>query len=193
MKFADDQKFFVFDVESVGLHGQAFAVAGGIYDIRGNAMEGTEFAFHHSADKAGGGPDLPMVKEDREWVAENVVIRADSLDVGNSTNLRQAFWAQWKKAKALGALMFVECGWPVEGRFLNRCIEEISGNIWNGPYPLHEIATLMLAADMDTMATYERTPEESPAHEPLADARLSARLLATAILRIQKLNELAGV
>lgn len=34
------------------------------------------------------------------------------------------------------------------------------------------------------MATYEREESEKPAHEPLADARQSARLLATALSRL---------
>ena len=37
-------KRFIFDVESIGLHGEAFAVAGGIYTENGNCLR--EFAFH---------------------------------------------------------------------------------------------------------------------------------------------------
>ena len=52
---------------------------------------------------------------------------------------------------------------------------------WVALSRFHEIASFMQAADMDPMATYEREESEKPAHEPLADARQSARLLATAL------------
>mgnify|MGYP003529634433 CR=1 len=74
----------------------------------------------------------------------------------------------------------VECGWPVEASFLSACIRDDAFRNWDGPYPMREIASIMLAAGMDPMATYEREESEKPAHEPLADARQSARLLATA-------------
>lgn len=81
--------------------------------------------------------------------------------------------------------MAVECGWPVEARFLNACIDDDRGaRNWSGPYPMHEIASIMLSAGMDPMTTYDRLPCELPAHEPLADARLSARLLAQVLSKI---------
>jgi len=86
--------------------------------------------------------------------------------------------------------MFVECGWPVEANFLEACIRDYpKTRNWEGPYPMHEIATLMLAAGMDPMGTYERLPEELPAHEPLADVRLSARLLKEAFAKLLQHEE----
>ena len=41
----------------------------------------------------------------------------------------------------------------------------------------------MLCAGMDPMATYDRLPAELPRHDPLADARQSARLLVEALRR----------
>lgn len=190
MKFAPDQKFFVFDVESVGLHGQAFAVAGGIYDTHGKAVEGSEFVFSSGWESGLVGYD----PGDAEWVQANVTIRGGAVLCANPHEVRHRFWQLWEMAKRgfPGVLMFVECGWPVEAKFLEECIADdpVTRN-WGGPYPLHEIATLMLAAGMDPMATYERTPEESPAHDPLADSRLSARLLATAITRLHDRAEAA--
>lgn len=138
---------FVFDVESIGLHGEAFAVAGGIYDEHGDAMPGSEFKYSVSREDQWGYPS------DREWLI----------------------------AKQKGAFMAVECGWPVEARFLNECIDDHrSERMWEGPYPLHEIANEMRAAGMNPMANYDRLPGELPKHDPLADARQSARLLAEA-------------
>lgn len=168
--------FFVFDVESIGLHGQAFAVAGGVYDRDGNALH--EFAYHCHLNQADG------EFSDREWVEANVTISIDSQKMAYPKGVRERFWNEWLTAKDKwpGIAMAVECGWPVEARFLNACIDDDRGERnWSGPYPMHEIASIMLAAGMDPMATHDRLPHELPAHEPLADARQSARLLATAL------------
>lgn len=168
--------FFVFDVESIGIHGQAFAVAGGVYDRDGNALH--EFSYHCSSVLADGESD------DREWVAANVTVSDHSTGCISLIELRNNFWSEWLNAKQKWPeiTMAVECGWPVEARFLNTCIDDDRGKRnWSGPYPMHEIASIMLAAGMDPMASYERLPSELPAHEPLADARQSARLLATAL------------
>jgi hypothetical protein len=186
-----DQMFFVFDCESVGLHGQTFAVAGGIYDIHGEAVEGSEFVF--ACDPHPGMAVKNREAEDMEWVDAKVTVREGVTPCATPDEVRHRFWALWGMARNAnpGILMFVECGWPVEARFLLECIADdpLSRN-WKGPYPMHEIATMMLAAGMDPMATYERREDELPAHEPLADARLSARLLAVALNR---LDEASGV
>lgn len=172
--------FFIFDVESIGLHGQAFSVAGGIYDRNGFALH--EFAYHCNPDRADG--EL----SDREWVAANVTISENSVACIYPRAMREGFWAEWIAAKTQHPeiTMAVECGWPVEARFLNACIDDDKGaRNWSGPYPMHEIASIMLAAGMDPMATYDRLPSELPAHEPLADARQSARLLSIALARLE--------
>lgn len=196
-----DQKFFIWDAESVGLHGQGFAVGGGVYDIHGKAIR--EFQWDCLPSRANGiARDLILdergsaakVQEagDKQWVHENVKIDPNSINVATPELVRRGFWHEWETAKAEfpGILMAVECGWPVEARFLIECIQDDPATRnWRGPYPMHEIATLMLAAGMDPMATYDRTPEESPAHEPLADARLSARLLSEALSRLNTAHE----
>lgn len=165
--------FFVFDVESVGLHGEGFAVAGGIY-INGSAR--SEFRFCCPLEEAEGDDT------DREWVRANVPVM--EITHRDPRGIREAFWAKWIEAKKQypGIKMAGECVWPVEAGFVSRCIRRnAEDRKWQGPYPLHEIASFMHAAGMDPMATYERQPSELPAHEPLADARLSARLLAEAL------------
>lgn len=92
------------------------------------------------------------------------------------------FWNVWMTWKKDGALMFAECAWPVEAKFLAMCVGvNYPDSKWDGPYPLHDVASVMFAKDMDPMATYLREPNELPAHDPLADARQSARLLVTAL------------
>lgn len=167
---------FVFDVESVGLHGEGFAVAGGVY-LAGNPV--SEFCFSCPVDAAFGS-DM-----DRDWVKANV----PAMEITHDTpaGVRAAFWDQWMAAKASfpDLLMAGECLWPVEAGFVARCVaDDAERRNWEGPYPFHEISSVMLAAGMDPMATYERRPDEQPAHNPVGDARLSARLLFEAMKKL---------
>lgn len=166
--------FFVFDVESVGLHGEAFAVAGGVYLANGACQR--EFSFACPIGAASGDPD------DRKWVNENTPV----LEITHYVpiGVRQAFWKQWEEAKKdyHGICMAAECAWPVEAGFLAACISDNpNGRKFEGPYPLHEISSFMAAAGMDPMGKYERISSESRIHDPLCDSRQSARLLCEAI------------
>lgn len=163
--------FFIFDVESVGLHGEAFAVAGGVYR---NGETLSEFFFACSPEDALG------EESDRAWVRENIPPLFQNRSCPAS--VRDSFWREWEAAKTVypGILMAGECVWPVETNFLSACAA-VAGCKWGGPYPLHEIASVLLAAGMDPLKTYERLPDELPRHHPLADARLSARLLFSAL------------
>lgn len=170
--------FFVFDVESVGLHGEGFAVAGGVY-LAGSSQ--WEFCYACPTDEAEG--DL----EGRRWVKENV----PEMDITHrdTYGLRLAFWEAWERAKSGSAEMAAECLWPVEARFLRDCITDDAQRLASAPYPIHEIASVMLAAGMDPLATYDRTPSEMPRHNPLADARQSARLLSEALAVLAKMEQ----
>lgn len=172
--------FFIFDVESLGLHGEGFAVAGGIWKSGGTNV--LEFAHHCALNCVRQGAE-----GDREWVRENVTIPEISTVHAHPSQVRRQFWEIWKTAKQLnpGIVMAAECQWPVEARFLLNCVDDArAARNWEGPYPIHEIASIMLAAGMDPMATYNRLENELPAHEPLADARQSARLLFEAISKL---------
>lgn len=166
--------FFVFDVESIGLHGEGFAVAGGVY-LENGAVQ-WEFCFCCHPENAEGN------EFDRKWVTDNVPV----IEITHRTpaQLRLAFWGQWVKAWADKTEMAAECLWPVEARFLRDCIADDSSRFDLAPYPVHEISSIMLAAGMDPMATYTRTPSELPKHNPLADARQSARLLSEALCKL---------
>lgn len=161
----------VFDVESISLHGEAFSVG---YVVVGDMGERLgEGVFHCD-------PDLAEGRDaNRDWVRENV----PELDMSRGYCARPvdvcfAFWDAWQRWRERGAMLWADCAWPVEARFLARCVDtDLAENEWRGPYPLHEIATLAFACGHDPMATAERLPDELPAHNPLNDARQSARLL----------------
>jgi hypothetical protein len=118
-------------------------------------------------------------EEGRIWVAQNCPpIRSNC---PTPREIRNRFWRDWLVFKERGAVLVADCQWPVEARFLIACIDDAPEERgWSGPYPLHELASFMVAAGMDPMATYDRHPEE-PMHHPEGDARQSARLLMEAL------------
>ena len=118
--------------------------------------------------------------ESRLWVNENV----PPLEVTSPTpqHLRNAFWHQWRYWADQGAVLVADCAWPVEANFLSACVRlNHAEREWQGPYPLHDLASVMLALGRDPTATHARLPNELPAHHPLHDARQSARLLLEAL------------
>ena len=176
------RQFLVFDVESLGLHGEAFAFGSVRLDTQSWQISRPQlFACH--PDHARGYPG------DRNWVAENIPYRTldeyapkTCLWVDHPAQVREHFWAEWARMEAFGAWAAAEVAWPVEARFLNECIDDKTFvRKWQGPYPLIDIASVRLAAGFDPLAASKRFENELPAHNPLADATQSARLLAEAL------------
>lgn len=164
--------FVVFDVESVGLHGEGFAVGFTVVDLEGNERECGRYACNPNAARGTPGG--------HKWVEENI----QKLEETHASPwlVRTAFWRRWQAWKAEGALLVADCAWPVEARFLAACVDDNPmTHEWSGPYPLHDLASVLLAAGRDPLAKNERLPRELPEHDPLADARQSARLLLEAL------------
>lgn len=157
----------IFDVESNGLHGEGFAVGWVLLDENGN-----EIANGYEACPPEGHVD--------PWVEENVLPRLPGTTQDTANAVRSAFWQAWMTAKSQGATLWADCGWPVEANFLSACVADSSSRQWEGPYPLHEIASIFEAAGWDAAAKHERLENET-AHHPTGDARQSARLLRKAL------------
>lgn len=179
----------VFDVESIGLHGEAFAVAWVVL-LDGKRVEEGWVAC--DPDQAAG------TEEGRKWIMENV-IGSPGLDaplegappvnmVDRPTSVFNFFWSVWQHQKAQGAELWADCAWPVEARLLIRAVDYMfppfrklnmpeGTRDWEGPYPLLDISTLVLACGLDPTAEFDRRVDEKPTHHPLADARQSARKL----------------
>jgi hypothetical protein len=162
----------VFDVESIGLHGEGYAFGSVVIDDLGRLVS----TARHACDPA----KAAGIAEDRRWVSENVppiYITCDS-----PFEVRYLFWQIWQNWRRDGAILVADCAWPVESRFLCQCVDDDPDNRrWQGPYPLHDLASIRLAAGLDPLATEARLANELPVHDPLADARQSARLLMEAI------------
>jgi len=157
----------VFDVESNGLHGEGFAV-GWCVVIEDKVIDhGYAFAL----------PSSPV----DPWVGENVIPHLGQPTHNTPREVRNIFWAAWMQAKAQGATLWADCGWPVEANFLSSCIsDDPEARAWEGPYPLYEIATVFQTRGWDPNAHYPRLEGETH-HHPLGDARQSARLLQKAL------------
>lgn len=179
---ATQKIYMVFDVESVGLHGEGFAVGYVVVDAR-SGKQLAEACYACDPQLCQG------TKEGREWVAANVPtlsLTHPSLDV-----MRNHFWADWMRWNREGALLAADVPWPVEARFLASCIDDARPRIrggmgkstreWEGPYPLIDISSVRLAIGFDPLKSEDRLDDEKPIHNPLCDARQSARLLIEAL------------
>lgn len=167
--------WLVFDVESVGLHGDGFAVGGIVI----NAADGAtieEFLFHCPSSAAQG------VGTDRAWVETNVNINKPTT-AKTPADVRSQFWAKWAEWQAKGAWLAADVAWPVEANFLAACLADQWQRSALPIYPLIDIASVRLGVRRDPLATEARLESELPKHDPLCDARQSARLLMEALKR----------
>lgn len=161
-------KFMVFDVESVGLHGEGFAVAWVVVNRNGDRLD--EGCLACDSSQCAGSDEA------RLWVAENVP--PISVTSPTKQHLQNTFWHEWRRWADQGAALVADCAWPVEANFLSACVKQNHAEReWNGPYPLHDLASILLAHGSDPLALADRLPDELPAHHPLMDARQSARQL----------------
>lgn len=164
--------WMVLDCESIGIHGETFAV--GYVVVAGDGTKRGEGLYACPPHRANGDND------GRAWVKEHVPNLTYRCKTPRA--VRSRFMIDWWFWQKQGAVMVADCGWPVEARFLAACIDDDPAErAWAGPYPLHELASLRLAAGLDPLGSSARHNDELPEHDPLADARQSARLLITAL------------
>jgi len=81
------------------------------------------------------------------------------------------------KTKYPNIIFVADCGSPCESGFLRECVkDDLENRQWSAPFPLHEVGTALFLLGMDPTATYDRRPNELPAHNPVNDARASGRI-----------------
>lgn len=171
------QNFMIFDVESVGLHGEGFAVGYVVVNSDGETLE--EGLYICDPDEAQGTP------ANRRWIDNNVPAMNTPWVSKSPEGLRTEFWKLWQVWKKRGATLWADCAWPVEARFLAQCVDDAPKvRELGGPYPLHEIATVALLCGCDPLVALDRLPNELPPHNPLNDARQSARVFIAYLRRL---------
>ena len=163
--------YFVFDCESVGLHGETFAVGWIVIDEAGQQIASASYAC------------LPYLArgndEGRAWLAQHLPDL--NYNCRDPKHVREEFCFAWRFARGKGTLLVADCPWPVEARFLATCVDEGLLTAEEGPYPLLDVASVRLAAGLDPLAEAPRLLTEVPPHDPRIDAKQSARLLVEAI------------
>lgn len=177
-------RHLVFDVESVGLHGEGFAVG---WALIKDGVIVDEWWVGCPIDVAKGTDD------DRHWchkyIPSEVLEPTSPHRREKPSDVRQFFWDIMTKELAMGAMIWADCIWPVEARFLIDCVEDargrgkkgkssigVSSRNNEGPFPLLDIASVRYALAKNPDFS-ERLKDEMPPHHPLRDAKASARTL----------------
>ncbi|HSX45937.1 MAG TPA: hypothetical protein VLG27_02960 [Candidatus Saccharimonadia bacterium] len=162
-------KLLSFDVETNGLHGDAFAV--GAVVIGADNKTYSEFSGR-----------CPTEGKIDEWVDANVLPAITDIptNFGSSHELREAFWEWYLEAEQQADYVLVSNGYPVEYRFLLKCQEEnLAERYWQHPFPILDLTSLLLGTGQDTSSKSQlinRIIEDNDfkRHHPLHDAKIAA-------------------
>ena len=153
---------FSFDCESIGLHGETFSV-GWVVVHNGYELTCGHFTVPRSY--------VLGDQSDREWVDNNVPVFVPTHK--SIVSLREDFWALLQTFK--GATILTDCPWPVEANFLTACVQQDPVNRkFTGPYPLVDLNSVLVARGLPQVQ--DRLPNELPVHNPICDARQTARI-----------------
>ena len=175
-----------FDVETLGLYGTAFAVGAVVLE---EIIVVSKFA---------GQVKIPAEKT-RGWLEENVLPKIMELPVYDTDlQLRNVFW-NWLQKEKNGVLVVADFGCPAEAGFIRDMVKDDEENRqWQGPYPLHEVGTLLLAAgdDPDVDREHYVAKEismlhkgDNQKHNPLWDAWVSALCARKALMKLERLEK----
>jgi hypothetical protein len=159
----------VFDVESMGLHGEAFSV-GAVVGVEGRIVS----ELYLECPTAG----MACRDVDYRWLREECLPHRHGLTHATPRAMRDAFWTFWLHWKSQGAELWADCGWPCEARFLAACVDDSPDERWwQGPFTLLDIAQVV---DFHGSDVRDAALGEKPVHDPLADARFGFRKLVQA-------------
>ena len=182
-------KIFSVDAEVDGLLGRAFAIA---VTIREGGREVAQFV--------GRVPDELVADQ---WVRENVLPALVGMEVTHTSSdeREEAFWefysqnalveGKWGPSPDPQCAVIAHCGSPVESGLFRRCAERVAGRTFQGPMPLHEVGTVLLALGEDPSSVdgYNKklelaVPFDGVAHHPMYDAVAAAVAWEDAMVRI---------
>ncbi len=169
--------YFVFDVESIGLYGEGFAVGFVVVDLEGNVQS----VGFHGTDPA----NADGAPTDRSWVSEHVLpaVRHRQMTCENPSEVRSRFFDDMRKALRAGAQLWGDAVYPVESTFLRLTLEErLGGKLDAASSPvLRDVAPVALLLGI------EDAPSRVP-HDPVEDARASAATLLCAVSAIRAMG-----
>ncbi|GAB3251027.1 hypothetical protein [Kineosporia babensis] len=128
---------FSFDAETNGLYGSHWAIGAVVLDEQGEVVD----QFGEMVD-----PDIWV---DDPWVRENIVPVVDLPRVDTNQQLLENFWQFWMRHRET-SLCVADFGHVVEAHLMRSCVQlDHEARQWKGPYPMHELGTALLFADID--------------------------------------------
>lgn len=162
------QNIFVFDVESIGLHGIGFAVGATVIDKK-SKLEVDRFSLV-SAE----GIEIC----DNEWVKQNVFPKISNLPKCETLlELRDRFYGFYSKHKDTCEI-WSDVNFPVETNFLSAIVnDDIKNREWNMPYPLLDISSQIdVSINRIQNCGIDGLEEHNPLHDAIASAYLYLKL-----------------
>lgn len=165
-----ETKLLSFDLETNGLHGDAFAIGAVVMDADGTVYD----VFTGRSE---------LNKEVDTWVESNVlpVISDMQVTYENSRDLREAFWQWYLQAEPKADYVLVNNGYPVEYRFLILCQEEnLDERYWQHPFPILDLFSLLIQVGHKSVGGKNQLVSEIIKkhkflpHHPLHDAKIQA-------------------
>jgi hypothetical protein len=161
--------YFFVDAETDGLYGDIIAV--GVVVINEKGIE---------IDRFGGkikGLSTEMIKD--EWVKENVLPFLDNSlsDFQDLNLLLDEFWLFWMKHRET-SICIADVQYPVEAGLFRKCVEkDLKARIFQGPFPLLDLSTLLFAKGIDPLTDRFKLcgiqeKQELRQHNPIEDAKL---------------------
>ncbi len=173
--------YLFFDVETRGLFGEAFAVGYVLTNDKGReVLSGIHCCPDFDAK--------PNVNDDPDatetFLEQHVLPTLPYSDCFTTRGVRDKFRQVWRDALRLALKnnqelrLFSDVPYPCEAQFLLQCRHDEPSLV---VYPLLDVASVLFARGMDPIGTYPRHDNEKPAHNPLNDARQSARMFFTAL------------
>lgn len=172
-----DTMLLSIDVESNGLHGDAFAVGAVVMRLDGTITD--QFQARS-----------PLNGELDPWVRKHVLpAMKDFVQTHDDAKaMRDAFWAWYKKAKEQADYMMVDNGYPVESRFLLSCQDDdLEERYWDHFFPLLDLSSMLIQVGIKPLAVRHRLvkdqlgSEPNLQHNPRWDAWVSALVAIKAL------------
>lgn len=176
-------KILSFDVESNGLHGDAFAVAGVLVDEHRHILE--QFVARS-----------PILGKVDPWVKENVLGPMNDIEEthADAKMMRSAFWKWYVPLKAGADMVVAANPYPVEAQFLLACQnDDMSVRSFEHPFPYYDLSSMLYMLGIIAPAARREfvakawSGGETKAHNPLWDATATAMAALAAVQVSEKL------
>ena len=168
-----------FDVESNGLHGAAFAVAGVLMDDKLEII--SQFSSR-----------CPITGPVDTWVSENVLgpMKNTPETAADARSMRDEFWKWYMSVKPRADIIVASNPYPVEAKFLIDCqADDMPAREFDHPFPYYDLPSMLLTLGFATPAERREFVAEATKHtsgdphEPLWDSKATAMGAQAAIKR----------